>query len=115
MPLRDDRLYLDQILERIEMTETFTADGRDTFLHSQLIQEAVIRNFEVMGEAVRRLSEQTQQDYPHVPWQRIRGFRNFLIHDYDAIDLHRVWNIVEHALPVLKPQIEAIIREMDAQ
>jgi uncharacterized protein with HEPN domain len=111
--MRDDSLYLDHLLERITMTERFTVDGREAFMQSQLIQEAVIRNFEVMGEAVRRVSDTTKQHHPHIPWQKISAFRNVLIHDYDAVDINRVWEIVEHELPVLKPQIEAIVRQRD--
>ncbi len=111
--MRDDRVYLDHILERITMTESFTTGGRDTFMQTPLIQEAVIRNVEVMGEAIRRVSEPTRQQYPHIPWQKIAAFRNVLIHDYDEIDLGRVWDIIEHELPVLKPHIEAILRQLD--
>lgn len=110
--MKHDALYLEHILERIRMTEMFTADGYDTFIQSLLIQEAVIRNFEVMGEAARRISEQTRLQYPSVPWRKITGLRNVLIHDYDSIDLNQVWKIVEHELPVLKPQIEDIVRQL---
>ncbi len=111
--MKKERLYLLHILESIQYIEQYTCDGKATFEKSTLIQHAVIRNFEVMGEAVRRISEQTQQQYPHIPWQRIRGFRNFLIHDYDAIDLNRVWEIIEHEIPKLKPQIEAMVQHLD--
>ncbi len=111
--MRNDCLYLDHILERIELTETFTADGYEAFMRSRLTQEAVIRNFEVIGEAVRRISEQNRQQYAHIPWQRMAGLRNVLIHDYDHIDLDRVWDIVEHQLPLLKPQIESMLRELE--
>ncbi len=113
--MRDERVYLDHILERITMTETFTADGHEIFMQSQVIQEAVIRNFEVMGEAARRISEQTRHRYPHIPWAQIIGLRNRLIHNYDAISLERVWEIIEDELPVLKPQIEAMLQQMDAE
>ncbi len=111
--MRDDRVYIDHILERITMTESFTTGGRDTFMQTSLIQEAVIRNFEVMGEAIRRVSEPTRQQYPHIPWQKIAAFRNVLTHDYDEIDLGRVWDIIEYELPVLKPHIESLLRQLD--
>jgi len=113
--MKKERLYLLHILERITMTETFTADGYETFMQSQVIQEAVIRNFEVMGEAARRISEQTRHRYPHIPWPQIIGLRNRLIHNYDAISLERVWEIVEHELPTLKPHVEAMLQQVDAE
>lgn len=77
--MKDDRLYLDQILERIIRIEDFTSAGRDTFNASLMMQDAVIRNFEVIGEAVKRISQDLQGKYPDVPWRRIADFRNVLI------------------------------------
>jgi uncharacterized protein with HEPN domain len=94
--VKDDRLYLDQILERIARIEDFPNDGREAFWESLMMQDAVIRNFEVIGEAVKRLSPELQSHHPDVPWRRIADFRNVLIHDYDEVKLPLVWNIIQN-------------------
>lgn len=107
--MRDDVSYLEDILERIQLTEEFAGSGRAAFFGSRLIQEAVIRNLEVIGEASRNLSEVTRQNYPQIPWRQIAAFRNFAIHTYWEIKLERIWEIIEKELPVLRPQIELIL------
>jgi uncharacterized protein with HEPN domain len=113
--MKDERLYLDHILERIERIEEFTQDGRDALMRSKLIQDAVLRNFEIIGEASRKISVELRQRYPDVPWQRMADFRNVLIHDYDNVNLTLVWRVIENELPVLKPRIKEIIRKLDEE
>ncbi len=109
--MTDDRLHLADIAERIQHIESYTQGGRDVFLQSPLIQDAVIRNFEVIGESVKRVSQQLRQSHPEVPWRRIAGFRDVLIHDYLGVEVNEVWNVVERNLPDLK-KISAILQEL---
>jgi uncharacterized protein with HEPN domain len=109
--MRDDRAFLEDILERIALTAEFTAQGRSAFMASRLVQEAVVRNLEIIGEASRSLSDDVRDQHPEVPWRQIAAFRNFAIHTYWQIKLERVWRIVEQDLPPLKTQIEAILDE----
>lgn len=106
-------LYLIHISECIQHIEDYTKDGRDDFMDSSMKQDAVIRNFEVIGEAAKRLSPNLKDTYPHVPWRRISGFRDLLIHNYMGVDLFEVWNIVENDLPELKQSIKTIISETE--
>ncbi|MBI5566652.1 MAG: DUF86 domain-containing protein [Chloroflexi bacterium] len=110
----DDRLYLIHILECIEWIESYTLGGYTAFAESHQIQDAVIRNFEIMGEAVKRLSSDVRAAYPDIPWRQVAGFRDVLIHDYFGIDLDEVWGVVQTNLPQLKQQIETILHSLDS-
>ncbi|WP_017660476.1 HepT-like ribonuclease domain-containing protein [Baaleninema simplex] len=107
--MRDDRIYLQDIYDRIDRVEIYMQGGKSNFFQSSLIQDGVIRNFEVIGEAVKRLFSELRQRYPKNSWRIISGFRDVLIHDYTGIDLNEVWNVVEHNLPKLKRQILNIL------
>ncbi len=81
-------------------------------MESTLIQDAVIRNLQVLGESARRLSEETKARRPEVEWRGIIGFRNVMVHDYLEITLARVWEVVELQLPILKDQVEAMLQNL---
>jgi uncharacterized protein with HEPN domain len=103
-----DLLYLEHILERIERIERAAASGRDAFMASDILQDAVIRNFEVIGEAVKQLSAGAREQHPDVPWRRIAGFRDVLIHNYLGVDIAQVWEVIERGLPDLKSAVGAL-------
>ncbi len=111
--MREDRLYLSNIKECIERIQSYTIDGKEAFLQTIIIQDAVIRNFEIIGEATKRLSPELRANYPDVPWQQVAGFRDVLIHDYLKVNLNRVWGVIEQNLPELKTTVEAILQEME--
>ena len=107
------RLYIQDILERIRLIEEFTVDGEQAFLDSVLIQEGVIRCFEVIGEVIKRLAPELTEAHPKIPWRQIAGFRDVLIHDYDEIDIDAVWRIVEEDLQPLKEAVKVMQRQVD--
>jgi uncharacterized protein with HEPN domain len=107
--MRDDRTFLEDILARIDLVTSFTTEGREAFMQSRLVQEAVIRSLEIIGEASRHLSEALRETYAEVPWRQIAAFRNFVIHVYWEIKLERIWEIVERDLPPLRGTVQAIL------
>ena len=108
-----DAIYVEHIAERIRRIEEAAQNGRDAFESSHVLQDAIIRNFEVIGEAVKQLSPELREAHPDVPWQRVAGFRDVLIHDYMGVDLSEVWNVIEKELPRLKRTVEEIRKEID--
>jgi uncharacterized protein with HEPN domain len=106
---KDPRILLAQILERVERVFEFTSQGRANFLADRMVQDAVIRNFEVMGEAAKRIPDEFRQENPSIPWKGLASLRDVLIHQYEGVNLEEVWRIVEKDLPVLQQNIAAIL------
>ncbi|HKU96391.1 MAG TPA: DUF86 domain-containing protein [Vineibacter sp.] len=108
--------YVSHILEAIERIETYTSTLSEAeFLASRLVQDAVIRNFEIIGEAagnLQRVSPEIAAAHPEIPWHLPRGMRNFLVHVYWSVDASKVWNTVTTDLPHLKRQIRVLSREL---
>lgn len=109
--MKDDRLYLIHISECIARIESYTTGGRDAFTQSTLIQDAVIRNLQVMGESAKRLSQETKAKHPDVEWRGASGLRNVLVHDYLGIDLDTVWDVLEKDLPLFKQAISQLLAD----
>lgn len=107
--MKDDKLYLIHIAECIERIESYVSGiTEQEFLKSSLIQDAVIRNLQVMAESTQRLSDELKEKHPQVEWYKISGFRNILVHDYLGVDIARVWNIITKDLPLLKNTVQNI-------
>lgn len=105
----DDQLRLSHILDSINKIERFTEDiFIEEFESNEMMQDAIIKNFEIIGEAATRLSKEFKQSHDHIPWQQIQGLRHRLVHDYYKIDLTIVWNTIQNRLPILKEDLEAL-------
>lgn len=100
--MKDSRVYLRHILACIADIEDFTQAGRESFESSRMQQAAVMRTLQVMAESTLHLPESDKEAYPEVEWQRIRNFRNRLVHEYLELDPEIIWSTVEHSLPPLK-------------
>ena len=109
--MKDDQLYLLHIQECIARIEQYTVGGKDAFLASTLIQDAVLRNLQTLAESTKRLSDGFKGNYPNVDWRKIAGFRNVLVHDYLRLDMERIWEILEEDLPSLKTKLQPAVRE----
>lgn len=105
--------YLDHIRDAIAKIGRYTAGKIEAdFLSDELVQDGVIRNLEIIGEAVTKLSPELKTRHGHVPWGEISGMRNRLIHGYISVNLEIVWSTVEKVLPDFLCQVESIQREL---
>lgn len=109
------RTYLEDILQSITRIEDYTRPGREQFDADTRTQDAVARNFEIVGEVVKRLPDDLLTTQPAIPWRAIAGFRDVLIHDYATIDLDEVWLTIERDLPPLKRAVQAMLESLDVQ
>lgn len=100
-----DKVYLQHILDCITKIESYSRVGKETFMDESHWHDAIIRNFEIIGEAAKRLSDDLKKNDPDFPWRSIAGFRDFLIHEYMGVDLNAVWQIIEKDLPNLKVKV----------
>jgi uncharacterized protein with HEPN domain len=112
--MKEDRIYLLHIAEAIADIQNYVSGGKITFYSTKMIQDAVIRNLEIIGEAVKNISPDTRKLAPEVPWKNIAGLRDVLIHDYFGVDLDTVWLVVENRLPILSQHIFQLLQNKNA-
>lgn len=111
---KSDSIYLIHILDSISKIEMYL-DGidKDVFEKDTLIQDGVIRQLEIIGEAVKNISKELRESYTHLPWQDMAGMRDKLIHHYFGVDIELVWETAKNDLPFLKSEIQKIIESLD--
>ena len=107
--IKDDDVYLKHILEAINQIKNYIKDlDHDDFMNSRLIQDAVIRQLEIIGEATKNLSEKFRKKYTKIPWRSIAGMRDKLIHGYMGVDLEDVWKTAKEDIQDLKNEIKKL-------
>jgi uncharacterized protein with HEPN domain len=109
MPKRDAELLVEDMLDALRKIDSYTA-GMDhsAFLQDEKTVDAVVRNLEVLGEAARQIPDEFAAGHPDVPWRKITGLRNRIVHDYFGLDLEIIWQIVRNDLPSLRATLEKI-------
>ncbi|MBI5353180.1 MAG: DUF86 domain-containing protein [Chloroflexi bacterium] len=109
---RDESLYLADIVECCEKVLKFTKGmAYKDFVHDDLHFDAVLRNLEIIGEAVKHIPEEIRKAYPHITWRKIAGFRDIVAHNYFGVSDEIVWDIVENIIPALLDQMKIILGE----
>ena len=106
---RDSTLFLEDILESIKAIEDFSkVMKKEDLLSDRLKQSAIVREIEIIGEAVKNIPDSFTSKHPKIPWGKIAGMRDIVTHRYFRVDLDAVWNVIKKDLPVLKKQIQKI-------
>lgn len=113
MSRRSDKLLLEDIIESIEKIQRYiSGHSKEAFQNDEKTIDAVVRNFEIIGEAANRLSKKVHQNNPQVQWRRIIGFRNRIVHEYFGVDHEIVWTIIQQNLDSLKVDITEILDKL---
>ncbi|MFM7190517.1 MAG: DUF86 domain-containing protein [Microcystaceae cyanobacterium] len=109
--MRNDQERFKDIQEAINKIEKYTNQGKHDFFANELIQGWILLQLQIIGEAARSMTPKTYEQYPEISWRDIIDFRNLLVHEYFRVDPRLIWPIVEQELPILKQQIQSILKE----
>jgi uncharacterized protein with HEPN domain len=110
--VRNDRERLEDILGAIAQIEKYTLEGKSAFDQERLLQDGVVHQIVIIGEAVRAISPELRKQNSNLPWAEIVAMRNLLVHRYYEVNLEIVWLVVEQDLPDIKEKIEPILQEL---
>ncbi|MEW5921684.1 MAG: DUF86 domain-containing protein [Bacillota bacterium] len=113
---REPKVYLRDILDSIRKIERYKVRvNQATFKEDELVQDGIIRNLEIIGEAVKKMPDSMKQGSSGLDWKKIAGLRDVLIHGYFTVDLDIVWDIVQNKVPELKAEVLAMMSRLDGQ
>jgi uncharacterized protein with HEPN domain len=107
--VKDERVYVGHIRDAISDIRAYASVGEEAFLSDRMRQDAIIRKLEIVGEAVKQVSEETRARRPEIPWKQIAGMRDRLTHAYFGVDLGLVWRVVDRDLQALETAVTALI------
>ena len=110
--MKNNKLYLLHILECISRIEKYCADDSESFMNSKLLQDAVLRNLQTIGQSSINLSEDIKKDHPEIDWRAINSLRNVLVRNYLGIDMKYIWDVIEQDIPDLKKKTISILASL---
>ena len=112
MSRKEGKVYLQYIVDCMDSIQSYVKGmSKDDFLKNKLVQDAVIRNLEIIGEAAKHIPEDIRGKYPGIEWKKMAGLRDVLIHNYMGVDLDEIQKIVSARLPRLRAALKAILRD----
>lgn len=106
---RDVTVFLDDIVAACEKIGRYVPQSFEQFAADERTIDAVVRNLEIIGEAAKRVPPETRAEMPEIEWQRIAGLRDILIHEYFAVDLRIVWDVVQTRVPALHAAVSTFL------
>jgi uncharacterized protein with HEPN domain len=110
MKRNDDLLLLNDVLDAIKRIETYVQGvSKDTFFNHLMMQDAVMHQIEIIGEASNHISDSFQEEHPELPWMQMRAIRNKIVHDYRGVELDILWDTVKNNLPDLKVYVQRLL------
>jgi uncharacterized protein with HEPN domain len=112
---KDAETFIEHILECIALIEEYSENKTvDDFLDSVQLQDAIIRRIEIIGEAVKNIPNAIKAEHPEIPWKKIAGMRDIIIHEYFGIDLELTWEVITRDLPDLKKKMLRIRENLES-
>lgn len=112
--IRDPRVYLDDILESIDKIKAYTKNVEEAKFYEDIkLQDAVVRRFEIIGEAVKHISPTLRKKYPRIPWKKIAGTRDVFIHEYFGVNLERLWKIIQEDILPFEENLKKMLIDLD--
>ena len=109
--IKENAIYIDHVLNALKKITLYIQGKNETsFMDDSIVQDAVIRQFEIIGEATKRISKDFKKDHNEIPWKDMAGMRDVLIHDYIDVDLFMVWKTANEDVPTLTKQIEKLVK-----